>query len=159
MEIPYGSPHFPKPIYNFSWISSGALKIGFSCIVSSASIYLLMVMMLKTIATLFATRSAGTAWKIVPFLVVNRSLVQLSIGYCHHTAQGISRVTDEFGYVCTRNNLLRNGCCDQTKMTPSRFTCSTCSSLHCCSVYEYCVSCCLNPVNVCVLIWCRKCLL
>ncbi|CDS42765.1 hypothetical protein EmuJ_001048200 [Echinococcus multilocularis] len=100
-KIPYSSPPFPKPIYNFSWITS-----------------------------------------------MNSSLVLLPKEHCHHTVQGVSRVTDEFGYVCIRSNLLRTGCCDRTKRTSSRFICSTCSSLRCCSVYEYCVSCCLNPVNL-----------
>ncbi|VDM31747.1 unnamed protein product [Hydatigera taeniaeformis] len=51
MEMPLDSPHFPKPSYNFSWISS-----------------------------------------------VNQSLIQLSKEYCHHTVQGIFRVTDELGF-------------------------------------------------------------
>uniref|UniRef100_A0A5K3EHJ0 SREBP regulating gene protein n=1 Tax=Mesocestoides corti TaxID=53468 RepID=A0A5K3EHJ0_MESCO len=66
---------------------------------------------------------------------------------CRYTIQGSSRVTDEDGFVCTRDDLLPSGCCNRTKRTSSQFVCSSCSRIKCCYVYEYCVSCCLNPSN------------
>ncbi|CAJ0945105.1 unnamed protein product [Ranitomeya imitator] len=48
------------------------------------------------------------------------------------------------GYVCERKELLANGCCNL--MANSRqYNCESCLPNGCCSVYEYCVSCCLQP--------------
>lgn len=77
--------------------------------------------------------------------------------------QGKSLIVDDKGYVCTRHEVLPNGCCsvnDPKKIKPtstvpsikkSRFTCETCNSQGCCGVYEYCVSCCLDPKKVFIL--------
>ncbi|CAH8485016.1 unnamed protein product [Schistosoma rodhaini] len=37
-------------------------------------------------------------------------------------------------------------CCPFQNVT-QRFFCNSCKSNHCCSIYEHCVSCCLNPIN------------
>ena len=67
---------------------------------------------------------------------------------------------DEKGYICARYEVLPNGCCnievEQTAMvsssvpssTKTRFSCETCNPQGCCEIYEYCVSCCLDPIKV-----------
>lgn len=68
---------------------------------------------------------------------------------------------DEKGFVCARHDVLANGCCnaelsEQTEILSSsvpylnktRYTCETCNAQGCCAVYEYCVSCCLDPKKV-----------
>ena len=86
------------------------------------------------------------------FYTVNLSIIQSQKELCQHTIQSGARVVDELGYVCSRSHLLHTGCCDQTKRTTFRFLCSSCTNINCCSVYEHCVSCCLNPINVCISI-------
>ncbi|XP_058127435.1 SREBP regulating gene protein [Anopheles ziemanni] len=64
---------------------------------------------------------------------------------CRNSVQGKSLIVDDRGYVCPRVELLQNGCCDEADDEPSKqFACTTCKPNHCCAVYEYCVSCCLN---------------
>lgn len=52
------------------------------------------------------------------------------------------------GYVCERKDLLVNGCCNVNAPSSSQYVCKSCLANGCCSVYEYCVSCCLQPDNV-----------
>lgn len=65
---------------------------------------------------------------------------------CRHTVSGIRYVTDSRGYVCKRNQLLNNGCCDTQYIdNDNNNQCSTCdSTLQCCESYEYCISCCIQ---------------
>uniref|UniRef100_A0A6I8NZQ6 SREBP regulating gene protein n=1 Tax=Ornithorhynchus anatinus TaxID=9258 RepID=A0A6I8NZQ6_ORNAN len=49
------------------------------------------------------------------------------------------------GHVCERKHLLGNGCCDSEASGTRLFSCEGCLSHGCCSVYEHCVSCCLQP--------------
>lgn len=70
---------------------------------------------------------------------------------CRNSVQGKTLLVDDNGYVCTRNNLLNNGCCDSNKDGHKiiQYSCDTCNEVDgCCSVYERCVSCCLNPNKV-----------
>ncbi|KTG39610.1 hypothetical protein cypCar_00006566 [Cyprinus carpio] len=48
-------------------------------------------------------------------------------------------------YVCERKDLLVNGCCNVNAPSSSQYVCKSCLANGCCSVYEYCVSCCLQP--------------
>uniref|UniRef100_A0A8C1P545 SREBP regulating gene protein n=1 Tax=Cyprinus carpio TaxID=7962 RepID=A0A8C1P545_CYPCA len=49
------------------------------------------------------------------------------------------------GYVCERKDLLVNGCCNVNAPSSSQHVCKSCLANGCCSIYEYCVSCCLQP--------------
>ena len=53
------------------------------------------------------------------------------------------------GYLCKRTDVMTNGCCNLTSSFTTRYSCDTCNSDGCCSVYENCISCCLNPNKVC----------
>uniref|UniRef100_A0A8C1ZLT4 SREBP regulating gene protein n=1 Tax=Cyprinus carpio TaxID=7962 RepID=A0A8C1ZLT4_CYPCA len=48
-------------------------------------------------------------------------------------------------YVCERKDLLVNGCCNVNAPSSSQHVCKSCLANGCCSIYEYCVSCCLQP--------------
>ena len=74
--------------------------------------------------------------------------------------QGKVFIVDERGYVCFRKDVLVSGCCDtdlpkilqndqtQSGIKRERYSCESCNTQGCCAVYEYCVSCCLNPGKV-----------
>uniref|UniRef100_A0A182T1M5 SREBP regulating gene protein n=1 Tax=Anopheles maculatus TaxID=74869 RepID=A0A182T1M5_9DIPT len=70
---------------------------------------------------------------------------------CRNSIQGKSLIVDDRGYVCSRAELQKNGCCSETDQPGNTidggklFSCRTCLPNRCCAVYEYCVSCCLNP--------------
>ena len=53
------------------------------------------------------------------------------------------------GFVCKRNSVLSTGCCDKNSTSSLEFSCNGCkNSTGCCATFEFCVSCCMNPVNV-----------
>lgn len=52
------------------------------------------------------------------------------------------------GYICERKDLLVNGCCNVNVPSTKLYSCDSCLPNGCCSVYEYCVSCCLQPNKV-----------
>ena len=52
------------------------------------------------------------------------------------------------GFVCSLDNLWPSGCCDNSLPITKRFDCLNCFPTGCCSVYEMCVSCCLDPDKV-----------
>ena len=52
------------------------------------------------------------------------------------------------GFVCSRGDLSASGCCHSSGDSTKRYECSDCQNNNCCSIYEHCVSCCLNPNNV-----------
>lgn len=56
------------------------------------------------------------------------------------------------GYVCERKDLLVNGCCNVNAPSSRQYICKSCLANGCCSIYEYCVSCCLQPDKVIWLI-------
>uniref|UniRef100_A0A182N127 SREBP regulating gene protein n=1 Tax=Anopheles dirus TaxID=7168 RepID=A0A182N127_9DIPT len=68
---------------------------------------------------------------------------------CRNSIQGKSLIVDDRGYVCARAELLKSGCCrgheDEEADAGKQFPCRSCLPNRCCAVYEYCVSCCLNP--------------
>lgn len=66
---------------------------------------------------------------------------------CRNSIQGKTLIVDDEGYVCSRIELLNNGCCKLT-LQSKQYDCDSCIFDGCCSVYEYCVSCCLNPNKV-----------
>ncbi|XP_075754299.1 SREBP regulating gene protein isoform X4 [Pelodiscus sinensis] len=80
-------------------------------------------------------------WK-VQFSLGNSS--QLS-NQCRNSVQGKLFITDELGYICERKDLLVNGCCNVNVPSTKLYSCDSCLPNGCCSVYEYCVSCCLQP--------------
>lgn len=52
---------------------------------------------------------------------------------------------DDNGFVCSIDYMDRNTkCCKDQR---ERYTCTTCNLYNCCSIYEMCVSCCMNPKN------------
>ncbi|XP_061528768.1 SREBP regulating gene protein isoform X2 [Phycodurus eques] len=67
------------------------------------------------------------------------------MGHCRNSIQGKMLLTDELGYVCERKDLLMNGCCNVNAPRTRRHVCKSCLANGCCSIYEYCVSCCLRP--------------
>ncbi|XP_012061159.1 PREDICTED: UPF0454 protein C12orf49 homolog [Atta cephalotes] len=78
---------------------------------------------------------------------------------CRNSIQGRGLIVDDHGVVCSRHEVQSNGCCAETEteqkqsskneesfMTKrERYSCKTCNSQGCCTIYEYCVSCCLHP--------------
>ncbi|KAL2298616.1 PREDICTED: UPF0454 protein C12orf49 homolog [Sturnus vulgaris] len=80
-------------------------------------------------------------WK-VKFSSGNSS--QLS-NQCRNSVQGKLLITDELGYICERKDLQVNGCCNGNVPSTKLYSCESCLPNGCCSIYEYCVSCCLQP--------------
>ncbi|XP_054272640.1 SREBP regulating gene protein-like [Macrosteles quadrilineatus] len=66
---------------------------------------------------------------------------------CRNSIQGKVLIVDDKGYVCNRlrHEILDNGCCDASLPSVERYSCETCKDNGCCSIYEYCISCCLHP--------------
>ncbi|XP_011171817.1 SREBP regulating gene protein isoform X2 [Solenopsis invicta] len=76
---------------------------------------------------------------------------------CRNSIQGKGLIVDDRGLVCSRHEVLSNGCCMvEQRQTPKneeslsmarreRYSCKTCNPQGCCTIYEYCVSCCLHP--------------
>ncbi|XP_011687872.1 PREDICTED: UPF0454 protein C12orf49 homolog isoform X1 [Wasmannia auropunctata] len=76
---------------------------------------------------------------------------------CRNSIQGRGLIVDDRGVVCSRHEVLSNGCCAiEPRKAPKnegslsmarreRYSCKTCNPQGCCTIYEYCVSCCLHP--------------
>ena len=64
---------------------------------------------------------------------------------CRNSVQGKQLLADEQGYVCERPDLLTGGCCNPQGLTTQHYICESCLDNNCCSVYEHCISCCLQP--------------
>ncbi|XP_030075566.1 SREBP regulating gene protein [Microcaecilia unicolor] len=64
---------------------------------------------------------------------------------CRNSVQGKLLITDDLGYICERKELLANGCCNTNAASSKLYSCESCLTNGCCSIYEYCVSCCLQP--------------
>ena len=60
------------------------------------------------------------------------------------------------GYVCRREELSSNQCCDAKHGLVTRYVCESCLPNGCCSIYEHCVSCCLRPDKVCADVGCKR---
>lgn len=69
----------------------------------------------------------------------------LSVTSCRNSVQGKYLMADDRGYLCKRIDVQANGCCNLTSSFTTRYSCDTCNTEGCCSVYENCISCCLNP--------------
>ncbi|KAJ7309626.1 hypothetical protein JRQ81_007680 [Phrynocephalus forsythii] len=81
------------------------------------------------------------AWK-VQFSLGNNSQPS---NQCRNSVQGKLLITDELGYICERKAVLTNGCCNVEAPGTKQHSCDSCLPSGCCSVYEACVSCCLQP--------------
>lgn len=70
---------------------------------------------------------------------------------CRNSVQGKILLIDDRGFVCSRSDLIGStGCCNIELPNTRLYSCDTCDEkTNCCSIYEYCVSCCLNPEKVC----------
>ncbi|KAJ6638689.1 Scoloptoxin SSD14, partial [Pseudolycoriella hygida] len=64
---------------------------------------------------------------------------------CRNSVQGKVLIVDDRGFVCQRTDLQSTGCCDVDAVNSKFYSCDTCNLSGCCTIYEYCVSCCLNP--------------
>lgn len=64
---------------------------------------------------------------------------------CRNSIQGALLIVDERGFVCQRRDLSASGCCHSSGESTQRYQCTNCQTNNCCSIYEHCVSCCLNP--------------
>ncbi|KAK6625623.1 hypothetical protein RUM43_005922 [Polyplax serrata] len=76
---------------------------------------------------------------------IDGNQTDLKIISCRNSVQGKVLIVDDKGYVCSRSDLMPSGCCNTRSGNTKRFTCDTCKENGCCSIYEYCISCCLHP--------------
>lgn len=78
-----------------------------------------------------------------------------TLAACRNSVQGKTLMVDDEGYVCSRMHLAKNGCCDLNAVSTDalqQYSCESCNAdTGCCAIYEYCVSCCLNPERVSVV--------
>lgn len=77
----------------------------------------------------------------------NETLNDVALPNCRNSIQGKTLIVDDQGNVCSRIELLNTGCCKSAQPL-KQYDCSSCVTDGCCAVYEYCVSCCLNPNKV-----------
>lgn len=70
---------------------------------------------------------------------------------CRNSVQGKVLVADDRGYVCQRSEVASNGCCIAEASSTRRYCCDTCQPNGCCSIYEYCISCCMHPQKITIL--------
>jgi len=70
---------------------------------------------------------------------------------CKNSVQGKLLISDDKGFVCHRKDMNQLGCCslneaDLSLKKHQRYSCETCNmETGCCAIFEYCVSCCLDP--------------
>ena len=75
--------------------------------------------------------------------------VTKKISTCRNSVQGKLWIADDQGYICHRSDIASNGCCDRNSTSSLKYSCNGCTnSTGCCETFEFCVSCCMNPVNV-----------
>lgn len=70
---------------------------------------------------------------------------------CRNSVQGKVLVADDRGYVCQRSEVASTGCCAVDAANTRRYCCETCQANGCCSIYEYCISCCMHPQKITLL--------
>lgn len=70
---------------------------------------------------------------------------------CRNSVQGKVLLVDDRGFVCNRPDLLFTGCCDVETNSAKLYSCDTCNDHGCCTIYEHCISCCLNPDKVTII--------
>jgi len=69
---------------------------------------------------------------------------ETALGFtCRNSVQGKLLIADDRGYICSRSEVLANGCCNVDNA--QRYNCDTCKENGCCAIYENCISCCLDP--------------
>jgi len=74
----------------------------------------------------------------------NNSSTEYRPSTCRNSMQGKYIVTDDKGFVCKRENIQGNGCCDKINNL-GRYSCQDCdTNTQCCQEYEFCISCCLR---------------
>ncbi|XP_059147587.1 SREBP regulating gene protein-like [Physella acuta] len=66
---------------------------------------------------------------------------------CRNSRQGRVLIVDQKGYVCRHEHVGTNKCCNTKHPSTKHHSCESCLSNGCCSIYEHCVSCCLQPKN------------
>ena len=66
---------------------------------------------------------------------------------CMNTIQGQSLICDDRGVVCPRETIQMDGCCPEIDIIPCHAFNECDQSASCCSIYEHCVSCCVQPNN------------
>lgn len=65
---------------------------------------------------------------------------------CRNSVQGKVLIADDRGAICLRKDVQLNGCCDDKSPTTKQYSCETCQDQSgCCAIYEYCISCCMQP--------------
>ncbi|KJE88499.1 hypothetical protein CAOG_08390 [Capsaspora owczarzaki ATCC 30864] len=94
-----------------------------------------------------AVAAAAASWKDRSF-----SSNASSATGCRNTVQGRVLVTDDRGNMCTRTSVLPNGCCSPAANTTRQYVCDSCTPNDCCTQFEVCVSCCLQPSKTFFLI-------
>ncbi|XP_015597353.1 UPF0454 protein C12orf49 homolog [Cephus cinctus] len=92
--------------------------------------------------------------------LLNSNGSEIFTGTCRNSVQGKALIVDERGLVCARQEVLPSGCCSSEQEQNSldgeprptikreRYSCESCNAQGCCAVYEYCVSCCLQPGKI-----------
>jgi len=75
----------------------------------------------------------------------NNNETKTKPSFCRNSVQGKALIADDKGYVCNRQNVMPNGCCKPDSEGTKHYSCETCQNNGCCSIYEYCISCCLQP--------------
>ncbi|KAL9240646.1 hypothetical protein vseg_014842 [Gypsophila vaccaria] len=83
----------------------------------------------------------------IPFTALSiRDDIGFQAPECRTTAQGRYLIADDSGYVCDALSVDSDSCCCPQK--GNQFSCQGCNLIsQCCNSYEFCVSCCLNPVK------------
>eukprot|EP00055_Hartaetosiga_balthica_P005953 m.18209 g.18209 ORF g.18209 m.18209 type:complete len:205 (+) comp4926_c0_seq1:115-729(+) len=74
-----------------------------------------------------------------------RHLTSSSNETCRFSRLNGNWVVDENGFVCKFQDLSKRSCCEDVS---NKFVCDSCEENHCCTWYEHCVSCCLDPIHV-----------
>lgn len=64
---------------------------------------------------------------------------------CRNSVQGKVLIADDAGHVCQRRDVNPGGCCNDKGVSTKLFSCETCLDNGCCAIYEYCISCCMEP--------------
>ena len=88
--------------------------------------------------------------------LASRSKIQSRVQTCRNSIQGRVLISDDKGYVCHRKDVNPSGCCSSSLEGGSdgalslkrhqRYSCETCNmESGCCAIFEYCISCCLDP--------------
>lgn len=131
---------------NVSWIVGWPIKHLFpkDFIIFSHFFHSQGVSLSKDSEDIVYTRQEPLVWRET---VNNSSFNEVTPPKCRNSVQGRTHIVDDEGYVCSRSDLLATGCCKLTALS-EQYDCDTCIDDGCCAVYEYCVSCCLNPNKV-----------